>query len=317
MDIDTFIIGNFIYLTLKNAVPLILASSGEVVSERAGVINLGVEGSMLVGALIGVITTLVTGNVWLGFLIGGLAGSALALLHGLTSVLFGGNQIVSGLAITMVGGGITALMGRAYVGRSLFGLRPPPIYPYEVPGPDYLKPILSSILKQDIMVLISIAMPLLITYMLFRTKLGSAIRACGENPVIAESLGVNVITTRLVAVGLGGFLSGLGGAYLSLGVVGSWVENLTAGMGWIAVGLVPLAMWIPSRTLLTSYFMAALISASYMLQGRIGVSSYFLVMIPYITTVVALSIVSIERFKIKLGAPSALGKPYIREERLG
>lgn len=317
MVVDPIFVGSLTYLTLKNAVPLILASCGEVISERAGVINLGVEGSMLMGALIGVITTFSTGNVWVGLLVGGLAGSLLALLHGLIVVVFGGNQIVSGIAITMLGAGLTSLLGRWYVGKSLLGLRPPPIYPYDIPGPDYIRPILASILRQDLMVFIAILIPIAINYMLFKTKLGSAIRACGENPVIAEALGVNVLNTRLLAIGLGGFLAGLGGAYLSLGVVGSWVENLSAGMGWIAVGLVPLAMWVPARTLLTSYFMAMIIAISYILQGRIGVSSFFLVMIPYITTIVILTIVSIEKFRIRLGAPAALGKPYLREERLG
>jgi simple sugar transport system permease protein len=315
--IDMVLIGNFIFLTLKNAVPLILATTGEVITERSGVINLGVEGCMIVAALVGVVTTLLSGNYLVGLLLGGLVGALLALLHGLATVVFGANQIVSGIATTMVGLGITSLLGRGYVGRSLLGLRPSPLYPYDIPLPDYLKPLASAIVKQDVVVYISIIIPILCMWFLFKTKLGGAIRACGENPVVAESLGVDVVKTRLLAVGLGGFLVGLGGAYLSLGIVGSWVENITAGIGWVAVGLVAFSMWVPLRALLASYMMASLISISYMLQGRVGISSYFLSMIPYIATIAILAIVSVERFRLRLGAPAALGKPYIREERLG
>jgi len=315
--IDIVLIGNFIFLTLKNAVPLILATTGEVITERSGVINLGVEGCMIIAALVGVVATLLSSNYLVGLLLGGLVGALLALLHGLVTVVFGANQIVSGIATTMVGLGITSLLGRGYVGRSLLGLRPNPLYPYDIPLPDHLKPLVVAIVRQDVVVYISIIIPILCMWFLFKTKLGSAIRACGENPVIAESLGVDVIRTRLLAVGLGGFLVGLGGAYLSLGIVGTWVENITAGIGWVAVGLVAFSMWVPLRALLASYMMASLISLSYMLQGRVGISTYFLAMIPYITTIAILAIVSIERFRLRLGAPAALGKPYIREERLG
>ncbi|MEM1801796.1 MAG: ABC transporter permease [Sulfolobales archaeon] len=315
--IDAALLGNFIFLTLKNAVPLILASTGEVIAEGSGVINLGVEGSMIMGALVGVVVTLLSGNFMLGFFAGGLAGLLLALIHGLVSVVFSANQIVSGIAVTMMGLGLTSLLGRGYVGKSLYGLRPPPLYPYDIAVPESLRPILVAILKHDILVYISVIIPLLVTWLLFKTRYGSAVRACGESPVVAESLGANVILIRFSAVLLGGFLAGLGGAYLSLGIVGTWVENITAGIGWIAVGLVAFSMWIPVRALLASYMMAALISMSYILQGKIGISSYFLAMIPYIATVIIITVVNVEKFKLKVGAPTALGKPYIREERLG
>lgn len=315
--IDTALVGNFIFLTLKNAVPLILASTGEVIAERSGVINLGVEGSMLMGALVGVIVTLLSGNFMLGFFAGGLAGLLLALIHGLVSVVFSANQIVSGIAVTMMGLGLTSLLGRGYVGKSLYGLRPPPLYPYDIAVPENLRPLLTAILRHDVLVYISVAIPLLVTWLLFKTRYGSAVRACGESPVVAESLGANVILIRFSAVLVGGFLAGLGGAYLSLGIVGTWVENITAGIGWIAVGLVAFSMWIPIRALLASYMMAALISMSYILQGKIGISSYFLAMIPYIATVAIITVVNVEKFKLKVGAPTALGRPYIREERLG
>lgn len=317
MVIDMQLVGDFIFLMLKNAAPLIFASCGEVISERSGIINLGVEGSMLVGALVGVIATLTTGNVWVGIAVGGVAGSLIALIHGFITAVLGGNQIVSGIAVTMMGMGLTSLVGRGYVGRSLLGLRPKPVYPLDVPGPYEIKPLVAAFIKQDAVVYASIILPFLITLLLFKTKLGTAMRACGENPIIAESLGVNVVLTRLLAVILGGFLAGIGGAYLSLGVVGTWVENVTAGIGWIAVGLVAFGMWMPVRTSLASYLIAGLIALAYILQGRLGISSYFLIMIPYITTIAVLAITNIERLRIKLGAPAALGKPYIREERLG
>ncbi len=314
--IDTVLLGNFIFLTLKNAVPLILASTGEVIAERSGVINLGVEGSMLMGALVGVVATLMSGNFLVGFVVGGLAGLLLALIHGLVSVVFGASQIVSGIAVTMMGSGLTALLGRGYVGKSLYGLRPTPLYPYDIPLPEEVKPLAGAIMKHDIIVYLSVLIPVFITWLLFRTRYGSSVRACGESPAVAESLGASVVLIRFSAVSLGGFLAGLGGAYLSLGIVGTWVENITAGVGWIAVGLVAFSMWMPVRALLASYLMAALISVSYILQGKIGISSYFLAMIPYIATVIILTAVNIERFKLKLGAPAALGKPYLREERL-
>ncbi|MEM4939043.1 MAG: ABC transporter permease, partial [Sulfolobales archaeon] len=267
--------------------------------------------------LVGVVVTLLSGNFMLGFFAGGLAGLLLALIHGLVSVVFSANQIVSGIAVTMMGLGLTSLLGRGYVGKSLYGLRPPPLYPYDIAVPESLRPILVAILKHDILVYISVIIPLLVTWLLFKTRYGSAVRACGESPVVAESLGANVILIRFSAVLLGGFLAGLGGAYLSLGIVGTWVENITAGIGWIAIGLVAFSMWIPVRALLASYMMAALISMSYILQGKIGISSYFLAMIPYIATVIIITVVNVEKFKLKVGAPTALGKPYIREERLG
>ncbi|MEM1983162.1 MAG: ABC transporter permease [Sulfolobales archaeon] len=315
--IDTLLIGNFIFLTLKNAVPLILASTGEVIAERSGVINLGVEGSMIVGALVGVVATSLSGNFLIGFIAGGLTGLLLASLHGLVTVIFGANQIVSGIAVTMTGLGLTSLLGRGYVGKSLYGLRPTPLYPFDILLPDNIRPLITAVLKHDVIVYVSILIPFIVMWLLFKTKLGSSIRACGESPVIAESLGVNVIFIRFSSVLMGGFLSGLGGAYLSLGVVGTWVDNITAGVGWIAVGLVAFSMWMPIRALLASYLMAALISMSYILQGKIGISSYFLSMTPYIATVIILVLVSVERFRMKVGAPNALGKPYIREERLG
>lgn len=315
--IDTLLLGNFLFLTLKNAVPLILATTGEVIAERSGVINLGVEGSMILGSLVGVAVTLISGNFIIGFIAGGFAGLFLSLLHGLVAVVLGANQIVSGIAITMAGLGLTSLLGRGYVGRSLYGLRPTPLYPYEISAPDEVKPLLTAIIKHDVIVYVSILIPIMVALLLFRTKLGISIRACGESPVIAESLGVNVTLIRFLSVSLGGFLYGLGGAYLSLGIVGTWVDNITAGIGWIAVGLVAFSMWMPIRVLPSSYLMAALISMSYILQGKIGVSSYFLSMIPYLSTVVILTLINVERFRVKIGAPNALGKPYVREERLG
>ncbi len=313
---DIFVIGTFIGLVLKNAVPLVFASLGEVVSERSGVINLGVEGIMIVGALTAVIVALATGNPWLALLVAGIAGFGFSLIHGFISVVLGGNQIVSGIALTLAGLGITSILGRDYVGALLLGNRPSPILPASI-GPEEFRPLIAAFLCQDPMVYIALVLPVAVSTLLMKTKFGAAIRACGESPIIAESLGISVIKTRVAAVGIGGFLGGIGGGYLSLGIIGTWVEGMTAGMGWIAVGLVAFGMWSPYRTVIGAYLVGALTAAEYMLQNVVGIGTYILHMLPYVATIAILSIASIERFRRKLGAPAALGKPFIKEERLG
>jgi len=314
---ELFLVGNFIGLVLKNSVPLVFASSGEVITERSGVINLGVEGVMAVGALVAVIVALSTGNPWLAILIGGFTGLLFSLIHGLVTVVLGGNQIVSGIALTLAGLGITSILGKDYIGALLLKYKPSPIYVGPALGPEGIRPIIMAFLTQDVLVYIALLLPAILYVFLFKTKLGAAIRACGENPVIAESLGVNVIATRIIAIGIGGFMAGIGGSYLSLGIIGTWVEGLTAGMGWIAVGLVAFGMWTPLRTVIGAYLVGALTAAEYILQGMVGISTYILHMLPYIATIAILTVASIERFRRRLGAPAALGKPYIREERLG
>ena len=314
---ELFLIGNFIGLVLKNSVPLVFASSGEVVTERSGVINLGVEGVMAVGALVAVVVAISTGNPWIAILAGGFAGFLFSLIHGLVSVVLGGNQIVSGIAVTLAGLGITSILGKDYIGALLLKYKPIPIYSGPPIGPENIRPIIMAFLTQDVLTYIALLLPAILYVFLHKTKLGTAIRACGENPIIAESLGVNIIVTRIIAIGIGGFMAGIGGAYLSLGVIGTWVEGLTAGMGWIAVGLVAFGMWTPLRTVIGAYLVGALTAAKYILQGMVGVSTYILHMLPYIATIAILTIASIERFRRRLGAPASLGKPYIREERLG
>ncbi len=289
--------------------PILYASLGELICERAGVLNLGVEGMMLVGAVTGFIVTVQTGNHWLGFGMGIFCGGLVALIHAFLSVTLHANQVVSGLALTMFGTGLSGYLGQKMVGIPLES----PFRAFDLPGLSnipYLGPIF---FQHDALVYLSYILIPICWYFLFHTPAGLNLRAVGEHPGAADAAGLNVAAFRYFAVVAGGMLAGAGGAYLSLAYSPSWVQNMSAGRGWIAVALVIFAMWNPLRTLLGAYLFGGIEALGFRLQAvGITVSPFFLRMLPYLFTILVLVLVTSGR---NAGAPAALGISYEREER--
>lgn len=292
--------------------PILYAALGELITERAGIMNLGMEGVMLVGAVAGFVAAVSFVNPWWGVLAAMLAGGLMTLIHAFLTITLKANQVVSGLALTIFGTGLSG-----YLGKSLIGVPvPEPFRAVKLAVLGDL-PVLGPVLfNHDLLVYVSYLLALLLWYWIYRTRPGLNLRALGENPGAADSLGVNVFLHRYLYVIAGGMLAGVGGAYLSLAYAPSWLENMTAGRGWIAVALVIFAMWNPLRAMAGSYIFGGIDSLGFRLQTLgVVVPSFFLKMLPYIFTVLVLVIVVGKNLSMRAGAPKALGLPYDREER--
>jgi len=303
-----------ILISLKAAIPAgtpyLFSTLGEIYAERSGVLNLGVEGMMIMGAVTGFGVTLLTGNVWLGLLLAGLAGGLLALIHAFASITLRTNQVVSGLALTMFGMGMSGLLGKRFIGMPLpYRLREAPIpLLSDIP---VLGPILFC---QDPLVYLSFVLVPVLWFVLFKTRVGISIRSVGESPATADAMGVNVHRVRYLCVLWGGVLAGLGGAYLSVVYAPAWIEGMTAGAGWIAIALTIFSLWSPSRAMLGAYLFGGVKVLQYKLQKQ-GISANLLNMLPFILTILTLLASTGEVIRERMGAPAALGQPYIREER--
>ncbi len=287
---------------VQSGTPILYATLGEIFTERTGILNLGVEGIMIVGALSGFLVAKITGNPAVAFVAAGLAGAAVASLHGLVCIIFQGNQVVSGLALTILGVGFANYLGAAYVGQAAPGFDPLPI------------PLLSEIpvlgpifFRQDLLVYITYLIPLLMWLFLYQTRYGLSLRAAGENPAAAIAAGVNVVVCRFVGVLVGGFFIGLGGAYLSLAYTHLWTNNLTGGRGWIAVALVIFAFWRPGRAIFGAYLFGGVMALQLRLQASgTQIPSSLLLMLPYALTIGVLVLASWRRGGTD--APAALGR---------
>ena len=290
--------------------PLLLGTLGEIYAERSGVLNLGVEGMMIMGAVTGFGVTFTTGNVWLGLAMAALVGGLMALVHAFLSITLRANQVVSGLALTMFGLGMSGMIGKRFVGTPLpCRLRAAPIpLLKDIP---FLGPVL---FQHDPLVYLSLALVPLLWFVLFKTRIGISIRSVGESPATADALGVNVFLVRYACVFFGGLLAGLGGAYLSVVYAPAWIEGMTAGAGWIVIALTIFAMWSPTRALLGAYLFGGVKVLQYRLQP-LGISPNLLNMLPFIFTIVVLLAGTGEVMRKRIGAPSALGLPYAREEK--
>ncbi|MDD4085124.1 MAG: ABC transporter permease [Acholeplasmataceae bacterium] len=291
--------------------PILFAALGELITERSGIMNLGVDGMMLVGAVTGFMVAVNSGNPWLGVAGALVAGGLLALLHAYLTITLRANQVVSGLALTLFGTGLSDYLGKAYVGMRAdhtFGkLAVPFLSEIPIIGP--------VVFKQDALVYLSYLLVILTALYLYKTRAGLFLRALGENPAAVDSVGVNVFRLRYVYVVVGGALAGLGGAYLSLAYAPCWLENMTAGRGWIAVALVIFAIWDPWRALAGSYLFGGVDALGFHLQViGLPVSIFLLNMLPYIFTILVLIIVLIRKGG-RLASPQALSVPYDREER--
>jgi simple sugar transport system permease protein len=288
--------------TVQAGTPILYATLGEIVTERAGVLNLGVEGIMLVGALAAFLTALITGSPMTAFVAGGAAGLVLAGVHGVVCLWFQGNQVVSGLALTILGTGLANYWGAPYIGRNAPGFDP-----FSVPLLGDI-PVLGRVFFQhDLLVYISYLVPVLLWLFLRNTRWGVALRAAGESPDAAEAAGLSVCRWRWIGILGGGFLVGLGGAYLSLAYTHLWTNGLTAGRGWIAVALVIFAFWKPERAVLGAYLFGGVMAFQLRLQAMgTNLPSSLLLMLPYLLTVVVLVLAS-WRGQGRFEAPAALG----------
>lgn len=295
------------------AVPIALAALGELLSERAGVLNLGVEGMMLIGAVTAFQAGDATGNLWFALLAGGLAGAAFSIIHAVLSVTFRANQIVSGLALVIFGTGLSTFIGKSIEGLPLAtDFRPVrwgPLADIPLVGP--------VVFDQDPIVYATVVVAVLISLYLNRTKTGLALRAVGESPATADTMGVAVSAFRYAHVMLGGLFAGFAGAYLVLGQVPSWSQaGTTAGLGWIALALVVFASWKPMIVLLGAFLFGFARRANFWLQGEgVDIPAEFLAMLPYLLTVIVLVAFGSRKVRNRVGAPAALGVPYTRDER--
>ena len=292
---------------ISAATPLLLAANGELVAEKAGVLNLGVEGMMLVGAVSGFAVTLITGSATLGILAAASAGALLALLFGLLTLGLMANQVATGLALTIFGVGVSSLVGAGFVGTPVERL--PRL---DIPGLSDI-PVLGPLLfAHDALVYLSVAMVALTASFLGRTRAGMILRACGENDEAAHALGYPVIAVRFAAVLFGGVMSGLAGAFLSLSYTPMWVEAMTAGRGWIALALVVFAAWRPWRLLIGAYLFGGVTILQLHAQGLglFAVPSQVLSMLPYLATILVLTLIAAGSGRRRLDAPACLGRPF-------
>jgi len=291
--------------TIIAGTPLMLAALGLLVNERSGVINLGSEGMMLMGAITGFATTVALGSFSFGFLAGALVGMLMAAFFAWLTIWLGANQVATGLALSLFGVGASAYLGLPYAGESLL---PPK---FGIPFLQDLPIIGQAFFRHHPLVYGSIALCVAIAWFLGRTRSGLIVRAVGESPSSAHSLGYNVRRIRLMAVLFGGMCCGLAGAFMSLVYTPLWVEGMVAGRGWIALALTTFATWRPFRVMAGAYLFGGITILTYHMQAMgVPIASQLLSMLPYIATIVVLVLISRNAMWIRLNMPASLGKYF-------
>jgi simple sugar transport system permease protein len=293
-------------LTLAAGTPLVYAALGELVTEKAGVLNLGVEGMMLVGAVSSFAVAATTGHPWLGVVAGLAAGALLSLIFAVLTLTLMANQVATGLALSLFGVGLSAFAGLDYVSVVIEGIKP------FGSGTLAELPVVGKLLfGHNPLVYLSLLLFAGIQWFLYRTRAGLVLRAIGESPQSAHAIGYPVVRIRYLAVLFGGACSGLAGAYLAVAYTPLWVEGMTAGRGWIALALVVFATWRPWRVLAGAYLFGGVTLATFQAQaGGLDVPSQLLSMLPYVATIVVLAIISRDATTIRLNAPASLGRPF-------
>ncbi|MDP3339066.1 ABC transporter permease [Frigidibacter sp.] len=286
--------------------PILLAAIGELVTEKAGVLNLGVEGMMIVGAIAGFAMAVETGSPLMGFLGAALAGAALSLIFAFLTQVLLSNQVATGLALTLFGIGFSALIGQGYT-----GVRPPPTPKMDF-GPLSDIPVIGPmLLRHDPMVYVSILIIAAVWAFLKFTRAGLVLRAVGESHDAAHALGYKVVRLRVLAIAFGGACAGLGGAYLSLVRVPQWTEGMTAGAGWIALAIVVFASWRPWRVLAGAYLFGGVTVLQLNLQAAgVAIPVQYLSMAPYLITILVLVLISADRRRAAQNAPASLGRVF-------
>ncbi len=297
---------------IKSGTIILYPTIGEIFAERTGILNLGIEGMMIIGALTGFVVTYTSGNPYLGFVIGAVAGGLVSLVHAFISVTLRGNQIVSGLALTIFGLGATNFYGQRWINERLsVGLS-------SVSIPLLSKiPIVGAVLfSQDLLVYLSYVLVVVSWVVLYKTKIGVNLRAVGENAKAADAMGVDVYATRYFWTFFGGLMAGAGGAYLTISYAPFWLDGITAGRGWIAVALVIFAMWDPLKAVFGAYLFGGIDALQFQLQATgTDIPSSILNMLPYLVTLVIIVVASIIVKARHMGPPRELGIPYSREDK--
>lgn len=297
------------------ASPLLLAALGELVVERSGVLNLGIEGIMLLGALTAVAATLGSGSVLVGIACAIAAGMLLGLLFAFLTVTIRADHVVAGLAMVLLGDGLSSFAGHGLVGIDI-GQNVPPL---ALPWISDIPALGQIFFRQNALVYFSYLMVAVVWYFLYRTRPGLALRAAGEKPSAVDVVGWNVFRIRYLAVLFGAGMAGLAGAFLSVAYLSTWAEGMTAGRGWVALALVIFAGWHPIKLLGGAYlfgFAYILIAQSQVLGGVFYmISTYVMQMFPYLMAIVVLAVMGRRAMKQRVGAPEALALPYVREER--
>lgn len=306
---------SFFAAAIVAGTPLLFATLGEIITERAGHLNLGVEGMMLMGAVIGFHTALITKDPVLSMVAAMFAGAFGALVYGVLTISLRANQVVAGLTLTIFGTGFSGFVGKSLMGEVIPETVKTFFIPYRIPILGKI-PILGQIFfQQDFFVYLGYITVVLVGIYFYKTRWGLNLRAVGENPGAADAASINISLYKYLHVLLGGALCGLAGAYLSLVYIPAWQENVTAGRGWIAVALVIFATWNPYKAIIGSYLFGGLDIIGFRIQGTgFPVSLYILDMLPYLVTIVILVIISLKKSK-ENSPPKGLGLPYFREER--
>jgi simple sugar transport system permease protein len=292
--------------TLNSGTVLAFAALGLLINERAGIVNLGAEGMMLVAAVAGFAIAVHTGNEWLAFGAGAIAGAVLAAAFGVLVIWLNTNQYATGLALSLFGTGFSAFAGIRYTQEKL-GERTD----FQIPWLADLPFVGPAFFRQHPMVYIAIALTVAIAWFLYRSRAGLVLRAVGESPESAHALGYPVRRIRLLAVIFGGALCGVAGAYISVVYTHLWVEGMIAGKGWIALALTTFATWRPARVLLGAYLFGGVTMLQFQLQGEgVQISSQFLTMLPYLATIFVLVLISRNASFIRVNMPASIGKPF-------
>ncbi len=296
-----------IIAVILSSIPIMLAATGELVVERSGVLNLGVEGMMLMGAVIASITVITTGSLFLAVIFGALSGLLTSIVFGFFALVLATNQVATGLALTIFGTGLSGLIGAEYVGKAIQRLEA-----LNIPilsNIPYLGPILFS---HNILVYFSFIMAFIVGWFLLKTRPGLVLRAVGNNHDSAHALGYSVVFIRFCSVMFGGFMAGLGGAFLPLVLTPHWAEGMTAGKGWIALALVVFASWRPLRIPIGALLFSGITVMQLVGQARgWAMPSQFLSMLPYLATIAVLVIISRNKEFSIINAPASLGKLFI------
>lgn len=299
-------------ITITSSMAVLYATIGEIFAERSGILNLGVEGMMLIGALTAFATTHSLHSLWAGVLAAMLMGGIFAMIHGFFSIALRVNQVVSGLALTLFGIGLSNFLGRPLIGKVSLKFEPFGLFPL-----DRIPVVGTVIFSHHALVYPAYVLVPMAYFFLFRTRYGLQLRAIGENPAAADTVGINVSSLRYLYTFVGGVLAGLGGAYLSLAYTPGWKEQMTGGQGWIAIALVIFAMWDPLKAVAGALLFGFINAFQFYCQaaGLTVIPSYALRMLPYLFTIGVLIIITRwEAAKKRVGAPGALGTPFEREQ---
>jgi ABC-type uncharacterized transport system permease subunit len=317
MNIDLLV--SILTVTIQAGTSLVFATIGEIFTERSGILNLGLEGIMIMGAMSAFAAAYHTESLLAGMAVAMLVGALLAAIHAFLTISLRTDQGVTGLALTLFGVGLSSFLGQNLGpgGRPLVGEVGPKFTKVAIPLLSQIPFLGDALFRQDPLVYVMYALVPASAYFIYHTRPGLHLRAVGESPATADAMGINVSRTRYFYTLLGGMLMGLGGAHLSLAYTPGWTENLTGGRGWIAIALVIFATWDPWRAVVGAILFGGVNAIQFRLQAAgTTIPAAFLGMLPYLFTIIVLVMITWwETFRTRVGAPAALGLPYVREER--